>query len=39
LNIGLMYLEPLLALTLNFINEKLLFIKLFNLVFQLVLVL
>jgi hypothetical protein len=36
LNIGLMLLEPLVALTLNFINDKLLFIKLFLLVFQLV---
>jgi hypothetical protein len=38
-NIGLMLLEPLVALTLNFINDKLLFIKLFQLVFQLVRVL
>jgi hypothetical protein len=30
LNIGLMLPEPLVALTLNFINDKLLFIKLFN---------
>jgi hypothetical protein len=37
--IGLMLLEPLVALTLNFINDKLLFIKLFKLVFQLVRVL
>jgi hypothetical protein len=35
LNIGSMLLEPLLALTLNFINDKLLFLKLFQLVFQL----
>jgi hypothetical protein len=31
--------EPLMALTLNFINDKLLFVKLFQLVFQLVRVL
>jgi hypothetical protein len=30
LNICFMLLEPLMALTLNFINDKLLFIKLFN---------
>jgi hypothetical protein len=39
LNIGLMLLKPLVAFTLNFINDKLLFIKLFQLVFQLVRVL
>jgi hypothetical protein len=39
LNIGLMLLEPLVARTLNFINDKLLFMKLFQLVFQLVRVL
>jgi hypothetical protein len=33
LNIGLMLLEPLVALTLNFINDKLMFIKLFQLAF------
>jgi hypothetical protein len=33
LNIGLMLLEPVVALTLNFINIKLVFIKLFQLVF------
>jgi hypothetical protein len=37
--IGLILLEPLVALTLNFINDKLLFIQLFKLVFQLVRVL
>jgi hypothetical protein len=36
---GLMLFEPLVALTLNFVNDKLLFIKLFQLVFQLVRVL
>jgi hypothetical protein len=36
LNIGLMLLEPLVTLTLNFINDKLLFIKHFQLDFQLV---
>jgi hypothetical protein len=35
-NIGLMLLEPLVVLTVNFISDKLLFIKLFKLVFQLV---
>jgi hypothetical protein len=39
LNIGLMLLEQLVSLTINFINDKLLFIKLFQLVFQLVRVL
>jgi len=39
LNIGLMLLKPLVALTLNFINDNLLFIKLFQLVFQLIRVL
>jgi hypothetical protein len=39
LNIDLMLLGPLEALTLNFINDKLLFIKLFQLVFQMVRVL
>jgi hypothetical protein len=39
LNIGLMLLGPLVVLTLNFISDKLLFIQLFKLVFQLVLVL
>jgi hypothetical protein len=33
LNIGLMLLVALVVLTLNFINDKLLFIKLFQLVF------
>jgi hypothetical protein len=36
LNIGLMLLETLVASTLNVINNILLFIKLFQLVFQLV---
>jgi hypothetical protein len=39
LNIGLMLRESLVALTLNFINDKLLFLNLFQLVFQLVRVL
>jgi hypothetical protein len=39
LDIGLMLLEPLVALTLNSINDKLLLIKLFQLVSQLVRVL
>jgi hypothetical protein len=39
LNIGLMLLDTFVALTLNFINGKLLFIKLFKLVFQVVRVL
>jgi hypothetical protein len=36
LNISLMLLKPLVVLTQTFINDKLLFIKLFQLVFQLV---
>jgi hypothetical protein len=39
LNIGFLLLEPLVALTLNFIKGKLLFIEPFQLVFQLVRVL
>jgi hypothetical protein len=39
LNIGLMLLETHVALTLNFINDKLLFVKRFQLLFQLVRVL
>jgi hypothetical protein len=39
LNISLMLLEPLVALTLNFTNDKLLFIKLLKLVFHVVRVL
>jgi hypothetical protein len=39
LNIGFMLLEPLVALTMGFIHDKLLFIKLFQSVFRLVRVL